>query len=51
MTTHKMIRKLKGGQEYVLCTGKRADYAEYLRYHWNKVSCKKCLKMRVDGKA
>lgn len=46
MKQHKMTRKLKSKSEYQLCTGKRAEYSEHLRYFWRDVTCPKCLKMR-----
>jgi len=46
MKQHKMIRKTKTKSEIQLCTMKRAEYSEHLRYFWKDVTCPKCLKMR-----
>lgn len=46
MKQHKMIRKTKTKVEIQLCTGKRAEYSEHLKYQWRDVTCPKCLKMK-----
>lgn len=40
---HKFRRSLKTGAQYIVCTGKKANFSESVSYLWKKVECAKCL--------
>lgn len=43
---HKYFRKLSLKAQYILCSGKRADFSESVSYFWKKVDCAKCLALK-----
>lgn len=43
---HKFKRRLKEGDQYILCSWKKANMKEKnLSYFWDNVTCKKCRKL------
>lgn len=43
---HKYYRDLKKGDQYILCSKKKANFSEHVSYTWARVSCAKCLKLK-----
>lgn len=44
--THKFNRRLKEGDQYILCNGKKCNMNEkHVSYFWKNVDCKKCRKL------
>lgn len=42
-TIHKYTRNKKG-EQFILCSKKKANFSESVSWFWKNVNCKKCIK-------